>query len=167
MTNHSTQAQLKNSGVSKVAVTPQHKSAFFKQKELEWTPWVMEGTWFKLLSINPVSGGFTMMLKVEPNNIAPVHGHIGLVEGIILEGGFAYEEDWGLAEDYVCEPAGINHKPVTGPEGMVMFAVVHGPLTGYQDDGSIAAVVDSQYMYQLAEQAGAAAHIEKPVHWQS
>lgn len=166
MTNDSTPAQLKDTGTVAVDITRQHKSAFFKQKELDWTPWVMEGTWFKLLSINPVSGGFSMILKVEPNNVAPIHGHIGLVEGIILEGGFAYDGDWGLAEDYVCEPAGINHKPVTGPDGMIMFAVVHGPLTGYHDDGSIAAVLDSKYMYQLAQQAGAADHIDQPLHWQ-
>lgn len=158
--------QLKDTGKTAVTITNQHKSAFFKQGELGWTPWVMEDTWFKLLSINPVSGGFSMMLKVGPDNVAPIHGHIGLVEGIILEGGFAYENDWGHAGDYVCEPAGINHKPITGPDGMMMFAVIHGPLVGYNDDGSIALVIDAKLMYGMAEAGGAAAHIDKPVHWE-
>jgi len=161
-----TSGQRKDTGTTAVQITKQLKSAFFKQEELDWTPWVMEDTWFKLLSVNPVSGGFSMMLKVGPNNVAPIHGHIGLVEGIILEGGFAYEDDWGHAGDYVCEPAGINHKPITGPDGMMMFAVIHGPLTGYNDDGSIAIVLDAKAMYDLAEAAGAAGHVHKPAHWE-
>tara|TARA_R110002110_G_C13470525_1_gene720917 strand:- start:28485 stop:28973 length:489 start_codon:yes stop_codon:yes gene_type:complete len=158
--------QLKETGSASVQITKQLKSAFFKHDTLEWTPWVMEDTWFKLLSINPINGGFSMMLKVGANNVAPIHGHIGLVEGIILEGGFAYEDDWGYAGDYVCEPAGINHKPVTGPDGMVMFAMTHGPITGYNDDGSIAMVLDAKLMYEMADEAGAAQHIEKSVHWE-
>jgi quercetin dioxygenase-like cupin family protein len=157
--------QLKDSNPAGVRITPQLKSAFFKQDDLDWTPWVMEDTWFKLLAVNPVNGGFSMMLKVGPNNVAPIHGHIGLVEGYILEGGFAYEDDWGHAGDYVCEPAGINHKPVTGPDGMMMFAVTHGPLTGYNEDGSVAMVLDGKLMYEMAFAAGVADHIEKPAHW--
>lgn len=154
------------SNVANVSVTKQLRSAFFQIDKLEWAPWVMPETWFKLLSINPISGGFTMMLKVGPDNYAPIHGHIGLVEGIILEGSFAYEDDWGNTGDYVCEPAGINHKPLTGPDGMMMFAVIHGPLAGYNEDGSVALVLDAKAMYEMAEAAGMADHIEKPAHWE-
>jgi hypothetical protein len=45
----------------------------------------MPGTWFKLLGINPMTGGFSILLKVEPDNRAPVHSHLGAVEGIILK----------------------------------------------------------------------------------
>lgn len=148
-----------------VAITPPVRSAFLDHESMPWTPWVMPETWFKLLSVNPVSGGFSIMLKVAPGNEAPVHGHIGTVEGIILEGGFAYEDDWGHAGWYVNEAGGINHKPHTGPDGMVMFAVAHGPLVGYNDDGSIGGVVDARMMYELAAAAGNAGHIEKPAHW--
>jgi hypothetical protein len=48
---------------------------------------------------------------------------------------------------------------------MIMFAVVHGPLAGYHDDGAVAAVVDARLMYELAVAAGAADHIERPSHW--
>lgn len=141
-------------------------SAFFDQESLPWSDWVMAGTWFKLLKLNPSTGGFTMMLKVEPNNVAPIHGHFGSVEGYILEGGFSYENDPGLTGNYVYEDAGIRHVPVTGADGLVMFAVIHGPLGGYGDDGGIAAVVDARMMYDLAVAAGVADHIEKPSHWE-
>lgn len=148
-----------------VTISQHEGSAFLSQGDMPWTPWVMEETWFRLLSVNPVSGGFSMMLKVGPHNVAPIHGHVGLVEGMILEGGFSYEDDHGHAGDYVCEPAGINHKPTTGADGMVMFAVVHGPLLGYAEDGSVAMVVDAKVMYEMAEKAGAASHIARPAHW--
>lgn len=139
--------------------------AFYNISGLPWNDWVMPGTWFKLLNVNPVTGGFTMLLKVEPDNLAPVHGHIGSVEGIILEGGFGYGDDRGRAGDYVREMGGINHIPNTDSDGMVMFAVVNGPLIGYNDDGSVAAVLDGKFMYELAASQGAAEHIEKPIDW--
>lgn len=140
-------------------------NAFIAQASLPWTPWVMEGTWFRLLNINAVSGGFTMMLKVSPHNEAPLHGHFGAVEGYIVEGDFSYPGDPGHTGDYVYEGAGVRHVPTTGEHGLVMFAVVHGPLGGFHPDGSVAAVVDARLMYELAVSAGAAGHITKPPHW--
>ncbi|MEM8662271.1 MAG: 2,4'-dihydroxyacetophenone dioxygenase family protein [Pseudomonadota bacterium] len=159
-------APLKAADNETIQATKALKSAFLDLHNLDWTPWVMPGTWFKLLALHTASGGFSMMLKVEPNNVAPIHGHIGSVEGIILEGGFAYDDDWGLTGHYVFEPSGINHKPVTGKDGMIMFAVVHGPLVGYNEDGSVALVLDGKTMYQMAADAGRADHLDKPPHWE-
>ncbi|WP_116810167.1 2,4'-dihydroxyacetophenone dioxygenase family protein [Steroidobacter cummioxidans] len=150
---------------STVKATATHKSAFFDPSTLPWADWVMPGTWFKLLNVNALTGGFSMLLKVSPDNAAAVHGHLGAVEGILLEGGFSYGEDRGRAGHYVYEGAGIRHEPTTHPDGMIMFAVVHGPLAGYHDDGAVAAVVDARLMYELAVAAGAADHIERPSHW--
>jgi hypothetical protein len=84
---------------------------------------------------------------------------VGAVEGVILEGGFAYEDDAGAEGAYICEFGGSVHAPVS-PEGCIMFAVLHGPLIGYNEDGSIAAVVDAKMMYELAEAHGVAGHID-------
>lgn len=157
--------KITRSATSTVTSTATHKSAFFDTASLPWSEWVMPGTWFKLLNVNPTTGGFTMLLKVSADNAAPVHGHLGAVEGIILEGGFSYGEDRGRAGNYVYEGAGIRHEPNTHADGMVMFAVVHGPLAGYHDNGAVAATVDARLMYDLAAAAGAADHIERPSHW--
>ncbi|MEO0973640.1 MAG: cupin domain-containing protein [Pseudomonadota bacterium] len=150
---------------STVRITPPMRSAFIDPETLEWAPWVMEGTWFKLLNLDGKSGGFTMLLKVSPNNDAPIHGHLGDVEGIILRGGFAYADDEGHAGSYVLEHGGINHKPHTGPEGMEMLAIAHAPLVGYHDDGSVALVVDAKTMYALAREHGAVEHLRPPPQW--
>ncbi|MEM9531476.1 MAG: cupin domain-containing protein [Pseudomonadota bacterium] len=146
-------------------ITPTIGSAFVDPDTIDWSPWVMEGTWFKLLNFDPKTGGFTMLLRVNPNNEAPIHGHIGDVEGWILKGGFSYEDDHGLAGYYVLERGGINHMPSTGPDGMEMLAIAHSPLVGFNDDGSVGAVVDAKLMYTLAKDSGAANHLKPPEHW--
>lgn len=150
---------------SAIGITATHRPAFFNPSTLPWTDWVMEGTWFKLLNVNPMTGGFTLLLKVSASNTAPIHGHFGAVEAYIVEGGFSYDDDHGYVGDYVFEGAGIRHIPNTHDNGVIMFAVVHGPLGGFHEDGSIAAVVDARLMYDMAVANDAAAHIEKPSHW--
>ncbi|MEM9386023.1 MAG: 2,4'-dihydroxyacetophenone dioxygenase family protein [Pseudomonadota bacterium] len=148
-----------------VHITRPYRSAFIDPDTLEWVPWVMEGTWFKLLNVDSKTGGFSMLLKVSPNNEAPIHGHLGDVEGIILSGGFGYVDDDGHAGCYVLEHGGINHKPHTGPDGMEMLAIAHSPLVGYDDDGSVALIVDAKMMYRLARDGGGADHLHPPAQW--
>ncbi|MCC6002036.1 MAG: 2,4'-dihydroxyacetophenone dioxygenase family protein [Pararhodobacter sp.] len=141
-----------------VKITAHERPAFMNPDTLPWTPWVMPGTHYRLMTVDVRSGGFTMFLKVDPGTQAPAHGHVGAVEGVIIEGGFSYEDDAGNTGDYICEQAGAIHKPVS-PQGCIMFAIAHGPLVGYNEDGTIAAVVDAQMMLQMARAAGVADHI--------
>lgn len=145
------------SDIALKVITPP-RPTFFDPKNLPWTQWVMEGTYFKLLNIDTKTGGFTMLLKVDPDNDAPIHHHIGAVEAYVLEGEFGYEDDRGGVGTYTYEEAGSRHQP-TSPGGTVMFAVVHAPLMGYNEDGSIAAVVDGVMMMGMAKENGAADHL--------
>ncbi|NOX50201.1 MAG: hypothetical protein GXP16_06645 [Gammaproteobacteria bacterium] len=118
----------------------------------------MDGTHFKLLNIDTKTGGFSMLLKVDADNDAPVHGHLGAVEAFVIEGGFGYEEDRGGVGSYVYEAAGSIHQP-TSPEGSIMFAVVHGPIVGYQDNGEVDGIVDAEFMLKLAREHNTADHL--------
>jgi anti-sigma factor ChrR (cupin superfamily) len=151
--------QLKKSDNMTTKTIKSRKHVFFDTNSLSWLPWVMEGTWFKLLNVDMKTGGYSMLLKVDPDNYAPVHGHLGAVEGMILEGEFGYDDDRGGTMHYVWEPAGAVHQP-DSPGGFTMFAVMHAPLMGYNDDGSIAAVVDGKMMYIMARDGGQADHLE-------
>jgi anti-sigma factor ChrR (cupin superfamily) len=140
------------------ALTP-HRKVFLDPDTLPWLDWVMEGTHFKLLNINELSGGFTMLLKVDPDIKAPVHHHIGGIEAFVTEGEFGYgADDRGGVGSYVLESGGSIHEP-DSPGGTTMFAIAHGPLVGYNEDGSIAAVIDARMMYELAVAGNAADHI--------
>ena len=136
-----------------------HKhSVFFDPETLPWTEWVMPGTYFKLLNVNEASGGFTMILKVDADNEAPIHHHIGAVEVYIIDGEFGYGKDGGGKGHYSYEPGGSMHTP-TSPDGTIMFAIAYGPIVGYNEDGSLALVVDKDLMYQMASENNAAGHI--------
>lgn len=143
----------------KADIVKPNKPAFFDPKKLEWIPWVMEGTHFKLLAVDVRSGGFTGILKVDPGNDAPPHYHVGNVEGIVLEGEFGYDDDRGSVGHYICEHGGVLHRP-DSPKGTVMFVITHGPLVGYNPDGSIAIVLDAKAMLEIARKHGQADHID-------
>ncbi len=147
-------------------MTPQTRNptrpVFLDPTTLPWTPWVMDGTHFKLMNVDLKSGGFTLLLKVDAGNQAPVHRHLGAVEAYVLEGGFGYDGDKGEAGCYLYEAAGSIHQP-TSPQGSVMFAVIYGPLVGYGVDGSIEGVVDAELMLNLARENNAADHLRHVV----
>ncbi|MGR3364046.1 MAG: 2,4'-dihydroxyacetophenone dioxygenase family protein [Maritimibacter harenae] len=145
-----------------LTITKHERPGFIDPETIPWNPWVMEGTHFRLMDVDVRSGGFTLFLKVDPGTEAPPHGHIGGVQGVILEGGFGYDDDVGKKGDYIREEPAAIHKP-DSPNGCVMFAITHGPIVGYNPDGTIAAVVDAKMMYDMAVEAGAADHIE--AHW--
>jgi len=106
---------------------------------LPWVPWVMPGAHFKLLSADPQSGRFSLMIRLGKNCDMPLHRHVGAVEGLVLEGGFHYEDAPGVrytAGTYLLERDGAVHRPVS-PEGAVMFAVFHGPIEGLDSEGNV------------------------------
>ncbi|NOX70855.1 MAG: hypothetical protein GXP15_16870 [Gammaproteobacteria bacterium] len=150
--------QLKRSESATVKAIKPSRPAFFDPSTLSWAPWAMEGTYFKLLNVDMKTGGFTMLLKVDPDNAAPVHGHPGAVEVYVVEGEFGYGDDRGGVGAYGYEAAGSVHEP-TSPGGTVMFAVAHGPIVGYNDDGSIAGIIDGQSMLALAREHDVAEHL--------
>jgi len=156
--------ELKRHETLSIGSTPTKRSPFFDPSTLPWSPWVMEGTEYKLLNLNPQTGGFTILLRVGPQNVAPLHGHIGSLEGWILEGSFEYGTDQGKAGDYIYEAGGIRHEP-TSRQGVTIFAIAFGPVCGYEADGRIAGILDARAMYDLAVSHGAAGHLEKPSHW--
>jgi len=152
--------KLKNVDSSIVsAVKPEHP-VFIDPATIPWTPWVIEGTFFKLMHVQEESGGFTMFLKVEAGNEAPVHNHVGAIEVYVMEGAFSYEDDRGEAGYYGYEAAGAVHMPES-PGGTIMFAVAHGPLSGFNPDGSVAGIVDGRALYEMAKANNAHKHLHR------
>lgn len=143
-------------------VRHQKTNVFFNPATLPWTDWVMPNTWFKLLNVDLKTGGFTMLLKVGADTQAPIHHHLGAIEGFMLEGEFGYDADRGSAGWYVWEQTGAIHTPTT-TTGFVLYATVYGPLAGYEDDGRVAGLIDAELMLGLARANQAADHIRVPV----
>lgn len=139
----------------------QTRKVFLDPALLPWSPWVMPKTWFKLLRVDEKTGGFTILLRVDAPNQAPIHWHLGAIEGYIVEGEFGYGPlDRGGAGAYAFEEGGAIHEPDTSV-GFTMFMIAHGPLAGYDDDGSVAGVLDAHAMLKLADAHGAGAHVPR------
>lgn len=118
----------------------------------------MPGAQFKLLSADLNSGRFSLMIKLEKNCAAPMHRHIGAVEGLVLEGGFYYADMPHVrytAGMYLLESDGAVHRPVS-PEGAVMFAVFHGPVEGLDSDGNVTGRIGCEWHMRTWEAAMAA-----------
>ena len=135
---------------------------FFDPETIPWTPWGMPGTYFKLLNINEANGRFTFLLKVDAGIEAPVHKHLSEAEAYIISGQFGYGAARGYAGHYAYEAPGAVHIP-DAPEELLLFAISHGPIAGYNDDGSIGGLIDVEWMYKAASKNNAAAHIERSV----
>jgi 2,4'-dihydroxyacetophenone dioxygenase len=112
--------------------------------ELAWLPWAMDGAYFKLLHADPVSGRFGLLIKMDAGVVAPMHRHVGAVEGIVLEGGFHYLDNPEIRFEkgsYLLENDGAVHQP-SSPQGALMFAVFHGAVEGLNRKGEAAITLD-------------------------
>ena len=133
---------------------------FFDPDTIPWTPWAMPKTEFKLLHINEGTGSYTFLLRADKGAVAGIHKHLGEAEAFILEGEFGYGKERGKAGWYAYEAGGAIHTP-DAPHGLLLFAIAHGPILGYNPDGSIGGVIDIEWMYEAASRNGAAAHIRR------
>ena len=61
-------------------------SSLVRVEEIPWSPWVMEGTEFKLLYINRAHAMFTALIRMPPNLETPDHHHFGEAHAYVLEG---------------------------------------------------------------------------------
>jgi 2,4'-dihydroxyacetophenone dioxygenase len=116
-------------------------------EKMKWVPWAMRGSHFKLLDADPDTGRFSLLIKMDKDVTAPMHRHVGAVEGYILAGGFHYHDAPEIrftAGCYLLERDGAVHRPVS-PEGALMFAVFHGPVEGLDRHGNVAGRIDWQW----------------------
>ncbi|MEO1483327.1 MAG: 2,4'-dihydroxyacetophenone dioxygenase family protein [Myxococcota bacterium] len=141
---------------STAAATTPHTLFTVDADGLDWAPWGMPGTEFKLLSADPSTGRFTILIKVDEGVVAPLHRHQKAVEAYILDGEFHYHDDPSKrfgAGAYLLENDGAVHKPVSNP-GCVMLAVFHGPLDGLDDDGQLVGTLDCEWHLNAWREAG-------------
>lgn len=126
--------------------------------KLPWTPFVFPKTFFKLLNINSARATSTLLLKAEKGAPTPLHKHVGAAEVYVLKGSFSYEEGSAKSGSYVHEAGGVVHIAEATDE-ILAYVTFHGPLVGYNDDGSVAGVCDVDLFYDLAKANGAVGHL--------
>jgi 2,4'-dihydroxyacetophenone dioxygenase len=108
-------------------------------KKLNWVEWAMPDAQFKLLHADQASGCFALLVRFLPNAQAPIHRHIGAVEGLVLDGSFFYTDQPELifkSGTYIWESDDTVHQPIS-EKGAVMFLIFHGAVEGLDGTGKV------------------------------
>ncbi|MBA1148827.1 cupin domain-containing protein [Ectothiorhodospiraceae bacterium WFHF3C12] len=138
-------------------------STIVRAEQVPWTEWALPGTWFKLLDYDRNRSYSVILLRIEPTAPATPHKHIGAANAYILEGGFSYEHGEVRAGDFMVEAGGVTHTPQIHSDGCVLLGFMYGVVAGFEEDGSLAGVVDVDWMIDQARANDAFAHLEDVV----
>jgi quercetin dioxygenase-like cupin family protein len=138
-------------------------SSIIRAHQIPWTrlgvPGV-PGLDYKLLSLDDDRGSATLLMKIEPGIKVDAHKHLAAVEVYVISGSFFYENGQVNEGEYMFEAGGVTHAPATDT-GLIAIGIIHGPLLIPSPDGGIAAVVDTDVLYECARQNNAASHIKR------
>jgi anti-sigma factor ChrR (cupin superfamily) len=138
-------------------------SVMINTAAIPWSPFPLNGTFFKLLHLDDDQGKATFLLKIPVGCVAEVHKHLAAVEAFVVQGGFSYPGEGTVrAGDYVYEPGGMVHEPASeGGEDLILFVVAQGPVQGFNPDGSPGGLIDNDLIYEFAAAGGAAQHVKR------
>jgi quercetin dioxygenase-like cupin family protein len=135
---------------------------FTDTESIPWTPFVLEGMYFKLLDYD--GDRCTILARLDKGAKLAIHQHLAPVELFVLEGSFGYVDDETGKEylvrkyGYMYEPPGTAHRPVS-PEGGLGVSILHGKIRGFDDQGNERDVGPSEY-YRLAKLNNAVGHLQ-------
>lgn len=136
---------------------------------IPWTQWKnMEygegGIDFKILDYNEKTGKTTLIMRSSGPTATPIHKHAGEVEVYLIKGHFGYAADGVNPERsmyagwYMREPVDCVHKPFSR-EAVEMFTIIHGPIIGFDEDGTEVAITTSEF-YEAAAANNAVGHLK-------
>ncbi|MBL4803120.1 MAG: cupin domain-containing protein [Emcibacter sp.] len=138
-------------------------SLIVKTEQVPWTEWALPGTRFKLLDYNRNISYVVFLLKIDADATPTIHKHIGAANAYILQGGFYYDKGGVREGDYFVEAGGVSHTPVTDEDGCLLLGFGNGAIAGFNEDGSVAGIIDVDWMIDAAKANNAFAHLENAV----
>ena len=116
-----------NKPESKLApVNPPHlRSTIVAASAMPWQPTQFEGIEMKILYSDD-EGRSTILFKMAPGAVVPLHEHTALEQTFILEGSLEDAEGSCGAGDFVWRPGGNIHV-AHAPEGATFLAIFNRP----------------------------------------
>jgi len=82
------------------------------------------------------SGMATLLMRLEPGAVVPLHEHTAIEQTYVLEGHFVDEEGECLAGQFVWRPAGSRHVAWC-PKGGTMIAIFQVPNKFFETNGKV------------------------------
>ena len=102
-------------------------SVFLDVPNMPWEPSEFPGIRKKVLLNDPGTGLITLLLKMEPGAVVPLHEHTAIEQSYILEGTFLDEEGECGPGQFVWRPSGNTHVAWAGPEGALVLGIFLRP----------------------------------------
>lgn len=84
------------------------------------------GIEFKLLFSDPSTGMSTILFKMQPGAVVPLHTHMGVEQTYMLEGSLEDDEGKAFEGDFVWRPGGHRHIAVS-PKGATFISIFTKP----------------------------------------
>ena len=100
---------------------PVKNANYVNVNDMPWEPTKLPGSERKLLYSDPVTGAQTVLFRMAPGGVIPLHEHPELEQTFVLEGSLVDDEGECTAGNFVWRPAGSRHT-ARAPEGCVFIA---------------------------------------------
>lgn len=102
------------------------RSHFIDPAAIDWQPSKFPGIQTKVLFADPASGMSTILFKLEPGAVVPLHEHTALEQTWMLEGSLVDQEGEAKAGQFVWRPGGHVHQAYA-PNGAVLLSIFMKP----------------------------------------
>lgn len=109
-----------------LADAPSPPSVYLDVVGMDWSPSKFPGIETKLLYADPASGMATLLFRLAPGAVVPLHEHTGIEMTYVLEGSLEDTEGKCTAGNFVWRPSGSTHVAVA-PNGAVILGVFMKP----------------------------------------
>ena len=109
----------------KMVNPPERASHLIKASEMPWELTGFDKITMKILYRDD-EGRSTIMFKMEPGAVVPLHEHTALEQTYVLEGALVDDEGDCSAGDFVWRPAGNTHI-ARAPNGATIISVFNRP----------------------------------------
>jgi anti-sigma factor ChrR (cupin superfamily) len=103
-------------------------SHYLNVPEMPWENSPFPGIQFKTLYANTESGMSTLLVKMEPGAVIPLHEHTAIEQTYVLEGSLEDDEGQCYAGGFVWRPGGNIHEAVS-PHGALVLSIFMKPNT--------------------------------------
>ncbi|MBL8231897.1 MAG: cupin domain-containing protein, partial [Bryobacterales bacterium] len=113
-------SKIRKQGEPKV-VAPGLRIAF--QQDAVWRSTPFPGVSYRSLSVDPVSGMATSILKMEPGSMYPRHKHVAPEHALILEGDCFQGSVYLQTGDYQLADGDTVHEPIRTDNGCLILVM--------------------------------------------
>ena len=101
-------------------------SHFIDVNSMPWQSTEFEGIEMKLLYKDEAAGRSTILFRMAPGAVVPLHMHTEVEQTLMLEGSLVDDQGACTAGNFVWRPAGNTHE-ARAPEGAVFLSVFLKP----------------------------------------